>query len=221
MIRIKRLPEPEILSKNKGKWLDKYLKRKQSAPGARPSSRQYGHPDIRNVLKAMSFGKCFYCECKLGEKEGDEEVDHYVEVGENPKLAFEWENLYLSCYGCNRKKMPNKSIPATDCVDPCDTNEDPALHLTFEDEFIRAKGHSPKGMNTIQKYGLDRTALNYRRVKQLQQFEKLLRRLRERQIQEGRKKLKETEKELLERFKAPDHGFSLMFSVYLSQIFER
>jgi uncharacterized protein (TIGR02646 family) len=162
VISITRLPEPARLTENKEKWLAAYLERRQNKPGLRPNSRQYGHAEIRSVLEAMSFNKCFYCERKLDET--GSQVDHYIEVAENPALAFHWRNLYLSCPDCNRKKLPNTTIPVSDCLDPCDPSENPMEHLTFDREIIRPKIGSLKGSQTVQKYRLDRENLNYLRL---------------------------------------------------------
>lgn len=214
MISIERLPEPLILTENKEKWLTAYLKKRANISTARLPAHQYGHQEIRNTLRAMSRGKCSYCEYKLAERE--DEVDHYIEVREKPELAFDWGNLYLSCQGCNRKKVGE--IPVSDCLDPCDLSEDPAKHLTFDDEYIRPRNASPKGARTIQKYRLDRDELDYLRGKQLRRFHQNLDVLRKRQIQDGGRAPIQQEKEAIYSFEKPHHAFSLMFKVYLSNL---
>jgi uncharacterized protein (TIGR02646 family) len=216
VIPITRLREPAKLSENKEKWLAAYLKRRQNKPGLRPNSRQYGHPEIRSFLEAMSFNKCFYCERKLDET--GSQIDHYIEVAENPTLAFDWRNLYLSCPDCNRKKLPNTTIPVSDCLDPCDPSENPIEHLTFDREVIRPKTGSLKGSKTVQKYRLDRENLNYLRLRHLQKFRDVLLALKEHQIRDGGRPLTQLEKEALVSFKEPQHVFSLMFSVYLVKL---
>lgn len=220
MIALTRLPEPAILSENKTKWLDTFRRALMVNSKTRPNPRQYGHSDIRDTLRAMSFHKCFYCECKLGEHE--DEVEHYLEVAEQPDLAFDWQNLFLSCRECNRRKRPNYQIPVGECVHPCDSTDSPANHLYFDNyfdnEFIRPKGGSSKGAKTIQKYCLDRDELNYRRVKHLQQLERLLRQLQTLRLGEGKRPLSERKKEVIAHFQQPDHAFSLMFSIYLADL---
>ncbi len=216
MILITRLPEPAILAEKKDTWLQSYLKKRAKKPNQRPPSNQYGHREIRETLESMSFHKCFYCERKLIETKG--EVDHYIEVTEEPALAFEWKNLYLSCPDCNRRKLSNATIPVSDCLDPCDQSVTHADHLTFDSEYIRPKAGSTKGPKTIQKYKLDRPELNYLRLKHLQRFHELLLKIRDRQIRDGRKTLTNSEKESLVCFKEADYTFSLMFRVYLSGI---
>jgi len=211
VIHLERLPEPDVLQQKKDRWLQRFLERKADNPGTRPSSRQYGHAEVRRTLAAMSYHKCFYCETKLA---ADGEVDHYIKVAEEPRLAFDWENLYQSCRGCNRHKLDNTAVPVVECIDPCG-DDDPAAHLAFEDEIITAKGGSPKGFRTIQKYSLDRSELDQSRIKALQRFEKTLRKLHERR---DNRPLTGAEKEIIRRFEQPDRPFSLMFHIYLADI---
>lgn len=216
MISITRLPEPQILREKREQWLAVYFEHRADNSSTRPDSRQYAHREIKNTLEAMSFHKCFYCETKLRDSDG--EVEHYIEVAEAPARAFDWDNLYLSCHSCNRRKLANSTIPVSECIDPCDLTEDPTAHLTFDDEYIRPKANSTKGAQTIHKYQLDRAELDYLRLKQLQLFERTLRELRERQVRDGSKQLNAAEKELLSSFKEPHHAFSAMFQAYLSRL---
>ncbi len=215
MIALQRLVEPAVLTENGEKWLERFLELRKNSPGQRPDSRQYGHREIRNTLRAMSFGKCFYCERKLSESE--DEIDHYIEVAESPEQAFLWENLCLSCRDCNRHKTPNARISVSECLNPCDTTADPTEHLTFAEEIIRPRHGSSIGTRTIQKYRLDRDQLNYLRTKQLQQFERFVRGLHIVCMREGRQ-LNQAEKEAIASFGQADHEFSLMFRTYLAAV---
>lgn len=216
MISITRLPEPAKLAENREKWLSAFLEKRKDNPRARPDSRQYGHQEIRNTLQAMSFQKCFYCERRLGE--GEDEVDHYIGIAENEKLAFTWSNLYLSCRDCNPKKRYETTIVITACIDPCDISINPSDHLMFDDEFIFNRLGSDKGTKTIQKYQLDRPQLNYLRLRHLQQFERFYRKLQERRANHEGRPLTDREREMIATFKQPEHAFSLMFSVYLDKL---
>jgi 5-methylcytosine-specific restriction endonuclease McrA len=212
MNSLTRLAEPRVLSENKVNWCAKYLADPAKSPKKRPPSSQYAHKEVVAALRAMSFHKCFYCEQGLGD--GEHEVDHYIEVTEDPARAFDWINLYLSCRRCN-DKQPNRAIPAADCLDPCDAAAEPKEHLTFEAEIIRAKNNSPTGYQTIRKYGLDRDELNLKRVRQLRRFDTLLKNMLRRMNAEGRT-MADGEREILRGFGQPDHPFSLMFSVYIA-----
>jgi hypothetical protein len=215
MIPIKRLEEPRILSAKKAEWTQTFLAERAAKPGKRPPSSQYAHKEILAVLQAMSFHKCFYCEQST--KQTKPEVDHYIEVAESPERAFEWENLYCSCPECN-DKIPNTTIAACDCLDPCDPDVRPAEHLTFDDELIRAREASPRGMATIRKYKLDRAELDLKRVRQLRYFDRALDEIRKRMITEGRRVMTEDEKGILRSLRQQDRPFSLMFAVYIERV---
>ena len=78
MIRVMRLGEPRVLAERRARWQATYDQKRARTPGARPESRQYAHPEVIDTLRAMSHGKCFYCE-GLGTS-----VDHHVEMGAAP-----------------------------------------------------------------------------------------------------------------------------------------
>jgi uncharacterized protein (TIGR02646 family) len=215
VIPIARLLEPEVLAKHKDRWLAAFLDQHAKDRQKRPSSKQYAHPGVVSTLKAMSHHKCFYCEQST--KESRSEVDHHVGVAEDPTRAFTWANLYLSCYECNRHKERHRSIPVTDCLDPCAPEVRPSEHLTFEEEIIRAREGSSKGLATIKKYLLDRLDLDHKRMKQLQLFNRALLRIKDAMIAEGRNDMNEKERALLQRFRQPDFPFSLLFQVHLEE----
>lgn len=217
MITLKRLPEPETLVRKKQDWLANLLKNRQTNPKYRPhSSSTYAHDDIRAVLTAMSHQKCFYCERKLDSKG---EVDHYIELAEKPELAFDWGNLYLSCSACN-KKLPHKSIPVQECIDPCDETINPSEHLTFDAGVIKPLRNSTKGAKTIQKYKLNEVYLTDARKNEIIRFYEILVAIQEKQLESGRAKneFTEFEKDTLLSFAQSDHAFSLMFQVYVAKL---
>ena len=215
MIPLKRPPEPPILTQKKDEWSAKYQELRQQKTNARPHPSQYAHPVIKNALRAMSFHKCFYCERKLSESE--DQVEHYLEVAEHPHLAFEWENLFLSCAECNKHKRPNSEIPVEECLNPCNEKHRVEDHLIFEQEIIRAYNYSERGLRTIQKYGLDRGDLDLQRLRRLQYFYKVLLTIQRRQIADGGRAINEQERELLLSFQQSDQPFSRMFQCYFTK----
>lgn len=213
MRSLRRLAEPAALAKHKAEWTQKYVASRGAAPGKRPPSRQYAHQEIVDALQAMSAHKCFYCEQST--KECGFEVDHAVEIDERPDLAFEWSNLYLACPQCNGRKLTNQQVPVAECVDPCNAADEPGAHLDFDRELIHARDGSARGAATIKKYRLDRDELDRKRARQLLMFVETIYTLCRRMAEEKRSTLTEEERKILERFKAPDRPFSLMFEVYL------
>lgn len=97
MRHLNRLPTPNILIKKQVEWTDKFV----SSSSKRPDNSKYAHKDILTDLCSISYHKCYYCEQKI--KGIAQEIDHYIEVIEDKKLAFDWNNLYLSCSNCNNK----------------------------------------------------------------------------------------------------------------------
>ncbi len=207
---IKRLPKPDILTRKENVWRDNFLQSNK----ARPHNSQYAHQEIRSALNSMSFHKCFYCERKL--KDISQEVDHFIEVAERKELAFDWNNLYLACDNCNNK-INNKAISVDQALDPCrDADDVIQVHLTFDDEIIRAKNNSLLGLNTIKKYRLDNDQLDKVRVVQIKNFQKVLIQIQQNLIYESRQ-INELEKEALLHFQNVDQSFSLMFRVLLEK----
>jgi hypothetical protein len=216
VIALQRLDEPDVLVRNKAQWTADYLEECAQDPNKRPSSKKYAHPKVRAALETMSHHKCFYCEQST--KQTKAEVDHYIEVAEESKGAFEWKNLYLACWDCNHKKQPNRSIPVSDCLDPCDPNVRPCDHLAFDKEIIRSRDGSTTGRNTIKKYKLDREELDYKRIKALRSFDEILISILRQKEKEERKSMTADEEERLRSFGQPEHTFTLMFSCYLQKL---
>lgn len=211
MRAISRLSEPQILVDKKVLWLQKFV----TSGNKRPQSSQYAHNSIRTQLESMSSNKCFYCETKL--KGARKEVDHQVEVSINKNLAFEWDNLYLSCDNCNNK-LPHSDIAIQDALDPCRNSDDMIReHLTFNSELIQPNNNSILGLSTIKKYRLDRELLDHRRLKQLCNFQKILIEIRNIQQEEGRAYLTNDEINVIHSFKRIDNSFSLMFEIIIDE----
>ena len=215
MIRLARFAnEPRILAERKVEWLAAFKLALVKDPKKHPHSSQYAHKEVVDALERMSFHKCFYCEQSTAD--GDKEIDHYVEVAEDPDGAFAWANLDLSCVKCNNKTS-NRSAPVADYLDPCDPTVDPRAHLTFEKEIIRSRNGSAKGQATIKKYNLGRPDLDLKRARMLQRFTDVLIGIHQKMISDGRRVMKADEKEMLESFRQPEHPFSLMFTVQMER----
>lgn len=166
MVPLTRGDEPEVLRLHAMVWTDELIEARRSDPSARPQTRRYGHPTVREALRAMSRRKCFYCESAVAAGQG-EEVDHHIESSLQPELAYAWTNLYLSCHGCNNGKPTHDVISVRGCVDPCDASQDPSAHLMFDKGLITEVPGSIRGATTVRKYRLDRPDLDLARLKLL------------------------------------------------------
>lgn len=148
MIHIRKSEAPEVLRRTEAPL---------SAEGIRSSV--YGHRSVRQRLAADHHGKCAYCECSLTGCGGV--VEHYRPKKGYAKrrggelltpgyyrLAYDWNNLLLSCPRCNTHHKMNifeledermRSAPGPDV-----SRERPLLiHPALErpEEFISFRRH--------------------------------------------------------------------------------
>ncbi len=217
MRHIDRFSEPDIFVKKRDEWQAQYDAKRKVNPSARPDSSKYGNPKIRERLNDCSYGKCFYCESKLGGML--KEIDHFKEVSIAPDLAYTWNNLYLSCSNCN-DKISHDIIPIEAVLDPCmDSDEEIQTHVTFEDECICSQAGSVKGLNTIKKFRLNTDVLDLKRSKWLRMIMDNVMSIQNHMIEEGRKEVTEEEKLSLLRYMQPDQPYSLMSEIYLRKRF--
>ncbi len=212
MRNLSRLEKPNILHRKDKIWTQEF----ENSEKIRPDNSKYGHIEIRNELHRISFKKCFYSEVKFA-SETEGQVDHYIEVSENKKLAFAWDNLYLAHKDCNQGKPSNLNIPNSQTLNPfIQSDEDIENHLSFEKEIIISKNNSEIGLNTIKKYRLDKDIFNTLRSKEIIKFYELLTAIYENMLLTNRK-MNEVEKNALNVFSQPDFPFSLMFRIHLKK----
>lgn len=99
MRNLQKLHEPDILSKNKEKWLQDYLADSKNDY----KKTKYRHKEIKEALKQETGDKCIYCESKIGHNTpGD--IEHKIPTSKNKTLHFTWHNLTIACTECNRRK---------------------------------------------------------------------------------------------------------------------
>ncbi len=214
MIHLDRLSKPDILEAKQKEWTDKFI----ASGKSRPDFSKYGHSEISETLRSISFNKCYYCERKLTDIHS--EIDHYIEVSDTTgkALAFDWENLFLACQNCNNK-FPNSKIPVNQALNPFyDSDYEIESHLTFENEIITAQNNSEIGLRTIQKFKLDSDSLDKIRSKHLLNFKDVLLKIRENQIANQGRPISAEEKQIIQKFAQKDAPFSLMFKLLLKKV---
>jgi len=142
------------------------------------TSSIYGHPTVKQALIEAQHGKCCFCESKVGI---DGDVEHFRPKGAYKQgkslyypgyywLAYEWENLYLSCTGCNQRQKQNlfplqdpskratnhtQSIAQEQPLFIDMGKEDPEDFIAFEGELAHAINGNKRGKSTIDSLGLN------------------------------------------------------------------
>lgn len=195
MIRTERpAPGPVVLqNKGKAKRRAHSLSYTRSPVGYDNGEHQfafdtaiYAHPEVKTELLSMQHGKCAFCESKIDHiSYGD--VEHFrpkAAVKQNAAdpvtrpgyywLAYEWENLLLSCQLCNQRHKGNL-FPLFDpaararghqadlsrespmFINPVD--DDPETLLAFRAEVVYGLDPRGRGDTTRDALGLNRPAL--------------------------------------------------------------
>jgi len=152
----------------------------------------YGHAEVKSTLQTIQDGKCCFCEAKiLHVSYGD--VEHYrpkagwIQANEKLNkpgyywLAYDWDNLFLSCQICNQRHKKN-FFPLLDNSKRALSHEgniadespffikpdkdNPEQFIEFKEEIpFPLNGHH-RGSSTILTLGLNRETLNEnRRIK--------------------------------------------------------
>ena len=144
----------------------------------------YHDKEVRAALSRLFADKCAFCESRLETavaapivhhfRPKQEAVDHDGAVSRPHYwwLAYEWDNLYLSCQRCataagasffvagTRARVhargPELSLEEPQLVDPCD--DVPDEHLRFTADGI-VEACSERGRTTIATYALNRAPL--------------------------------------------------------------
>lgn len=216
MRQLRRPAAPKVLQDNAARWTEEF----NASGKPRPDSRRYAHKEVKRTLSGTSDNKCFYCERPLLPREGGAsvEVDHRRGVLPH-ELAYDWDNLYLSCDGCNAAKNGRADIAIEDTLDPCDSAVDPTDHLDAHLEFARPHRASAVGKRTIDKLGLNtQVELIVERVRWLQRFERELRLRVGAAAQSRAVSFGEQERiarDLAAEYARPDMPFSWMFVALL------
>lgn len=155
MIKLTKLPTPNILATNGAAWTAALLAKLAAGELPTPSEKsRYRHKDIKLALEQETHGKCAYCESKLKHiHHGD--VEHIYPKSLDPAKQFEWDNLTLSCEICNQNKSnldPNLEL----IIDPYIKN--PKDHICFIGALAYPAG-TPDGISSIQILDLNRPDL--------------------------------------------------------------
>jgi uncharacterized protein (TIGR02646 family) len=144
----------------------------------------YAHPTVRKALELRQHAKCCYCEAQPEKPYAHLHVEHWRPKAYSKQfrdaeelrpgyywLAYDWDNLFLSCHFCNSSNkgnifpLSNPDARARNhhadlaaerplLLKP-DGMQDPRDHIGFHEEV--PIGRTPEGRATIAILGLDRT----------------------------------------------------------------
>lgn len=158
----------------------------------------YAHPSVKQALIEAQHGKCCFCERLIGT---DGDVEHfrpkqaYKQATGEPLqrpgyywLAYEWDNLYLACPGCNQRHKQNlfplqkntnrannhrQTIDAEQplFIDP--GKENPEEFIGFRGEIAYAIEGNLKGKVTLDSLKLNQRSLPEARLQRLQLLKSL------------------------------------------------
>lgn len=90
------------------------VKKSHNAPSSLNTTSRYDGEDVKQQLLADQNDKCYLCERK---RDTDFEIEHHKSIHNFPDLAQDWNDLYMGCGYCNRKKsdsFDNTLVPK-DC----------------------------------------------------------------------------------------------------------
>ena len=158
----------------------------------------YSHESVKQALIEAQHGKCCFCERLIGT---DGDVEHFRPKqaykqanGERLQrpgyywLAYEWDNLYLSCPACNQRHKQNlfplknpinrainhkQDIAQEEplFIDP--GKENPEEFIGFRGEVAFAINGNRKGQATIDSLRLNQRSLPEARLQKLQLLRQL------------------------------------------------
>lgn len=146
----------------------------------------YGAKSVKNKLISLQHGKCCFCEARITHvSHGD--VEHFrpkggfVQIAEDALtkpgyywLAYDWDNLFLSCQICNQRHKKNLfplSNPTARALSHHDelyaesplflnpADDEPQDYIGFRDEYPFSIDDNERGAMTIQALGIDREEL--------------------------------------------------------------
>ena len=250
MIRIARPVEvPDVLLKAGKRQRDRVCQEYDQNPGDYQSGRQtlafnakiYGHGSVKSVLVEAQHGKCCYCERKFGATSYGA-VEHFRPKGAVQQskgsaklvpgyywLAFEWNNLLVSCEKCNtsykgslfpiedpnaraRTHKDDVCVERSLFVDP--SRENPREHIQFRQAAVSPI--TSRGRETIAGVGLRRSGLEEARKERLDVVELLMEivGLKDRVEQSKLEKAKEK----LEFYSSAQSEFSAMVNDFMESI---
>lgn len=152
--------KPDILRKHAARWAREYVEAVERGDKQliRRRRSRYNHAQVREALGDMYRHYCCYCEGEVSAVRADQ-IEHRMPVVQFPESTFDWDNLHLSCTGCNQAKSDqwDSRYPILDAVKDAPVDQ----HLTYEESSsgIRRVSLTQRGRTTIKHADLNRNKL--------------------------------------------------------------
>ena len=212
MIKIKKLPKPNILVANETKWTEEYLDAINSKiPLTDNIKNRYNQEEIKQQLIKETYGKCAYCESKI-QHISFADLEHILPKSKRPDLYVNWYNLTLACEVCNRTNKKDYYNPSDPLINP--VLENPDDYLLALGAVLYKRPGSRKGEITLSILNLNRTPLIERRVEKLHSFELLV----DKYVSEENPNYKKILEEELLRESSAESEYSFILSSYLKAV---
>ena len=205
----------------------------------------YAHRTVRDALERAQYAKCCYCEARPERPYAHLHVEHWRPKAHSKQsreteelrpgyywLAYDWDNLLLSCHFCNSANKgnifplsnpPGRARSHHDdlarekplLLKP-DGAEDPRDHIGFHEEI--PIGKTLQGRETIAVLGLDRTehAVRLRLLDELKRCREVIVTYRQDQSPSAREYVA-LARGIIERAVRPEAPFSAMAMAFVER----
>lgn len=161
MRNVKRLDEPESLTRNADKWtemLEQQIHERGSyANVAAKYKTRYNQRDVREQLIKMYDDRCCYCESKVSVQSYGR-IEHLRPRAKFPEQTYSWDNMHWSCERCNGVKGDSWDEDAP-VLDPTRDNICDYITENISTGEYEAVDGNNRGEATIQSAGLNRKEL--------------------------------------------------------------
>ncbi|HEY0458881.1 MAG TPA: hypothetical protein VGC97_06975 [Pyrinomonadaceae bacterium] len=172
MIKIERLPSPEILVERFAGLTVAYL----SNPNRKVFDARTGlYREIKRILMLMTQEHCSFCDGFPVANTGDA-IEHFKPSSDTNfrHLAYDWENLYYCCTKCNSSKgiRFDENLLRPDDIEYFFENffSYNAKEAKLEPAFDISEEDRERAKKTIQLYNLNRTENKTERRRMIKNF---------------------------------------------------
>ena len=178
-----KIKKPECLLNKADDWTKDLIEKRTLNPSYwNWNWHQYKYKRVEQILieplAKITDECCSYCNIRPVRKGAlKPSIDHFKPKSEYPELAFEWTNLFLSCYQCQEYK--SSSFPVIEPLKPDTAEYD--FDYWFEPNFktgeifpnsTRNKNEQKRAKVTIEWLGLNKDSRPTSRNNALEEYNK-------------------------------------------------